>query len=187
MRVVFKIIRSLFIISIFGTAGFFAGVQIADWAQNRANSARFTEWETLGKPPSDAVAVHIGEHGGYLIEGKDGAFYYCQGLQTNGPCIWHTVETNDAVLGVNYSDPAVWPEVPHPPGDVISEAFYAFSGGEMFMQTNYAVLDDGSVWIWEHGVNGMYQIGTSLSLIALGVIAGLIIGFTVSIIWWGQK
>ena len=186
MKLAAKILRSIFIVAILSVAGFFAGLQISEWSSNFASSARSAEWVNLGIPPSGAKVVHIGQHGGFLIEGNNGVFYYCQWVGNNSSCRWQIQTASEADLGINDSDHLEWTDIPSPPGDVISEAAYAFSGGEVVLQSNYAVLDDGSVWLWEYSVSGMDQLGRGLSIIALGLISGLIIGVTVSIMLWNK-
>jgi hypothetical protein len=66
------------------------------------------------------------------------------------------------------------------------------SGGELIRQTNYAVLEDGSVWMWDYTGGGGVASMAAVFLAVCGAVAGLTIGAIISVTigiraWGGQR
>src|SRR5690606_15450279 len=74
-------------------------------------------------------------------------------------------------------EPVFRGEVPPPPGRVAEELTVTLLLAELATETRYALLDDGTVWMWEYGVSGydnlfVLMAGPVVCLVGAAVVLG---------------
>ena len=162
-------------------------------SRTSAVEAEAVEWRPLGAPPGKAVKIL----GTYLpppalcVETDDGGRYQYIGCPDKpGPDCWRGVEACEEA-----SLPKGAPEVleftaRNPPGRVVDSVVIQIPIEFSEQTTNYAVLEDGSVWVWDYTRNGLDALGW-LVFSFFGAIAGFVIGiiisFAMAVRAWGWR
>lgn len=138
-------------------------------------TGRLARWQLLNAPPADAVEIFGGEPDSLLVRTEQGQVYHYTRHS------WQEITLPvDFVPREDYHCYSL--PTPEPPGHEIDR----FADSTMCMETAnqryYVLLDDHSVWRWEHTTDA-----TSGGLIwVIGTIAGLILGFILGLVFlWG--
>ena len=128
-------------------------------------------WQSLGSPPETPVALMDAGDEIVFVRGRDGSLFECEHSgPTDDDACWRAVdavlESDDRVeLGVAYEG-----KRKPPPGLVVSSLDLVIRRyPEMNVYAQYVLLEDGSVWVWEHTVDANWSLGT----IFLGPVCGL--------------
>jgi len=150
--------------------GIALGVQLgAAW-----NTGSLARWERLPDPPARPVQIAGGTISIVLVKAADSQVYACTPVggecwvQANEPVDLTTVDADCAKYPVRYAMSA-------PPGntiDTLQTQWCHFEAGE---QTGYAILQDGTVWMWQHRDANFLNLARSVLTAAGGCLAGLLI------------
>ena len=137
------------------------------------NSGGLTRWQRLPNPPAWPVQIVGGSLSTVFVETPDGQVYMC--------------DVSEDQCWVAYAEPVEvaprneacesWPihyAVSAPPGEVV-DYFQAqwchFEAGE---ESDYALLEDGSAWMWNHFDANLLNPTRVLTAMAGGCCAGLL-------------
>jgi len=139
----------------------------------------FSRWRSLGSPPAPATALYAGDTAVIYAAAADGNVYTCPPTSQARDACWtlaappYTVDTRaDYEHSVISGDP---PPPPEAPVDVLYVSrFYA----EMAVEARYALLPDGTVWVW------YFESAGYLSLLVLlgSPVLGFGLGFVLAVI-----
>jgi hypothetical protein len=161
------------IVSLF--VGYRVGYQLSGAGRLPA-TPRQVVWQPLGSPPKRPVAILAVDVSSVAAVSATGTIYRWQ-FNTG----WQPVEQ----LPVSgRSSPAF--DLPHepPPGEVLDLA-QVVAPGEAGTYTEFALLADGSVWMWQYTQPG---IGLLVGLVYGVVGSGVGLGVGVVLMWWvGRK
>jgi hypothetical protein len=116
------------------------------------------------------------------VRSATGEIYYCPPF-TDGDCWVPAAEP----LDLPEVEPCEYPsnyDAPAPPGRVLDSLDTEVCNFEAGYQVRFAVLEDGSVWRWQHFASGLTALaewlfgglcGALLGLLAGGVIAAVVL------------
>jgi hypothetical protein len=138
---------------------------------NAAAQGRFARWRTLGAPPTGAVALITADPNLVYVETASGGFFACahNGRAAGAGC-WAPAEPPFAIAPEADFERAVFSgDVPPPPGNLVDQLPVSLIFADTASEARYAVLDDGSVWVWEYSAGGY----DSLIALLLGPVVGL--------------
>lgn len=136
-------------------------------------------------PASEILAGGTGLSGAswwVYVRSAAGAIYYCPPY-TSGDCWVRAAEPLDLPAPEPCEIPGNF-AVPPPPGRVLDSLEDQACNGEAAYQVNFAVLNDGSVWRWQHFTSGLFALaqwllgslcGALLGLLAAGAITGVVL------------
>ncbi len=156
-----------------------------------------TQWQPSGPLPAKAVKILGAGKYGYdpVVQTNDGRRYSYTCWQSNQrtpePDCWREVAAWEEVTPLQGIQETPKFVTPNPPGKVV-DAVTILWGGELIRQTNYAILEDGSMWVWDYtGGDGVAAM-VAVFLAVCGALAGLAIGATISVTigvraWGGQR
>ncbi len=139
----------------------------------------FSRWRSLGSPPAPAMALYAGDTTVIYAAAADGNVYSCPPTSQAREACWtpaappYTVDSRaDYEHSVISGDP---PPPPETPVDVLYVSrFYA----ELAVEARYALLPDGTVWVWYHESAGYLSL-----LVLLGSpVLGFGLGFVLAVI-----
>ena len=147
------------------------------------NSGAFAHWRRLPDPPMRPVQIVGGSTTTVFIETTDGQVYYCN--HEDDKC-W--VKYNDPVSPSTKNDYCEQ----HPfryvvsaaPGKVIDYLQTQWCHFEAGSEADYAILEDGSVWMWNHFDANFLNLARAFGAAGGGCSVGLLAGIAVSIYSW---
>ncbi len=165
------------------------------WAFFSALYPAATEWRPLGSPPAKAIKILSVHDYGYdlVVQTNDGGRYKCmcwpRKPESELDC-WRKVELPEELPPLKDTTETPDFTAPNPPGRAV-DSVIIYLIGEIPVQTNYAVLEDGSVWVWDLGFVRTRNLDR-LGLAILGAVAGFGIGTIISITmgvktWGGRR
>jgi len=134
------------------------GYLIANWRAQAQRSGAFVRWQSLGSLPEKAVSIR----GAIAVETLTGQVYICCWQKEDrtqdefGHRLFRDVEPCGlASIEVDGVPSSSFFEVPGPPGPIVDCAevvnYTGISG--FFSQSRYVILEDGTVWKWDHSFN----------------------------------
>jgi len=131
--------RIFLVLLIFPIIGCLVGSAFYEWDSSTLRK----EWELLGTPPSKAVEIYSTSP---LVVLSSNGNYYSYIFKSNG---WEIILPDKIVVEDNSPD-YVCPKLEIPPIDnlINSTESCTSDGGPDYTFRKYAVLTDGSVWIW---------------------------------------
>jgi len=148
------------------------------------NSGDLTGWRRLPAPPMMPVQIVGGSTTAIFIATADGQVFYCSPM--DGDECW-----------VKYDEPVFtdasneyceqWPlyySVRAAPGEVIDYLQTQWCHFEAGEETDYALLEDGSVWVWHHFDANFLNLARAFDTAGVGCSVGLLAGVAVSIFNW---
>ncbi len=141
-------------------------------------------WQSLGFPPAKAIkvlGVSQSDHD-LVVQTVDGERYIFQCGRSKpqaGQYCWYKLEELPPLQSISETPRFV---VPNPPGSVVSSVAIPLPN----RQINYAVLEDGSVWVWNYDPRppdsmGGEELATLMAFFIFAVV-GLVIGIIISVI-----
>lgn len=147
------------------------------------------EWQSLGAPPNRPVQILGLCEGTICVETFEGQRYRYHRKTCRQPaeqtCWIEVISTTVMPLVPELANPCLFEyDVPSPPRDAIQTvgAKVCHSGGDQYIY--YALLEDGSIWHWEHDIGDMASLG-AFFFGGWGVLFGLGAGlFVAGIIFW---
>lgn len=145
-----------------------------------------TFWQTLGQPPVP-IRAFVPEHTGQLqvaVLAEDDKTYICQ--TSAQPDCWNEVDLS--AQPPLFSEPCYTRPnfiTPTPPGPLTSEITITFCHAETAALTQYALLQDGTVWRWDHFSSSYLVLMEIVFLPLCGAWAGGMLGLVaVAVVWW---
>lgn len=141
------------------------GIVLGFQAGTQWNRGAFTPWLRLPDPPVTPVQIVDGSSTVVYIEASDGQVYSCS--WPDNQC-W--VEDEKPVTTTQQQDNCDYGPLQYsvsaPPGKVTSYLKTQCSFFELGEESDYAILEDGSAWVWNH------RDATGLNLTRLLAAAG---------------
>lgn len=154
-------------------------------------SGALSRWRSLGTPPEAAAEIAAGDTERLYVRTDSGSLYRCENFswQRSGACWVPSQAPFDLDPNADFAKGLFGGQVPPPPGEVRDELKVMAWFAEDAFETRYAVLADGSVWVWQYDV-GSYR---NLAVLAVGPLAGFGLGLVVAALLavrsarWGQR
>lgn len=138
-------------------------------------SGQLTRWQLLNAPPADAVEIFGGERGLLLVRTEPGQVY--QYTRHSWQEITLPADFVPREEYHCYSQPT-----PEPPGNVIGSFAESTMCMETVNQRYYVLLEDHSVWRWEHTTDHV----SGGMIVTFSPVVGLILGFVGGLVFlWG--
>lgn len=159
------------------------GIALGIQAGKAWNTGSLARWERLPDPPARPVQIAGGATSQVFIKAADGQVYACTPVggecwvQANEPVDLAPIDAACAEYPIHYAMSAS-------PGnaiDTLETQWCHFEAGE---QTGYAILDDGSVWMWQHRDANFLNLARTAVAAAGGCLAGLIISALILFSAW---
>jgi hypothetical protein len=144
---------------------------------NAALQGRFARWRSLAAPPSGAVALITADPNLVYVETASAAVFACahNGRAAGAGC-WAAAEPPfDIAPQADFERAVFSGDVPPPPGDLVDQLPVSIILADAGFEARYAVLGDGTVWVWEYSAGGY----DSLAALLLGPVVGLGAGLLV--------
>jgi hypothetical protein len=162
--------------------GLLGGFRVAE----AAVSGALTRWQRLPDPPQPAAEIlaagsRMGNDAWWIyVRSAAGETYACSPAE-EGAC-WVTVPEP---VELPTMPPCEYPSnytVPAPPGRVIARLDTEACNFEAGYQVNFAVLENGSVWRWEHFSSGLSGVAGWLFGGLCGAGLGVLVAVTLTTI-----
>lgn len=135
-------------------------------------------WRPLAALPETAVAFVTADPNRVYVSTVSGQVYVCRhNAPTDGQC-WLLAEEPYTIASESDFEHSVFTgQVPPPPGDLIDTVYVSIFYGDAAFEARYALLADGSVWVWE------YSASSNMALLVLlaGPVIGLVLGVLVAL------
>jgi hypothetical protein len=150
------------------------------------NSGSLARWDRLPDPPAAPAAIVTGSTAEVYIETADGGIYYCN--PADEVC-WVESDTPEPLAARN-EDCEDWPiryQVRPAPGTVIDSLQTQWCHFEAGEEVDYAILDDGSVWMWSHFDANYLNMARVLVPMGGGCLAGLLVGIVLIVVVWRRR
>ncbi|MCC7361185.1 MAG: hypothetical protein IT317_16995 [Anaerolineales bacterium] len=142
--------------------------------------ARFTRWRSLGAPPEAAVAFVAADPMVVYVETETGTVYACRPKRasSDGACWQPAAAPYDIDPEADFEHSVYSGDVPPPPGETRDVVFVSIFYADAAFEARYALLADGTIWVWE------YSASSNLALLVLlaGPVVGLALGLVVIVI-----
>ncbi|MCP4595270.1 hypothetical protein [Neptuniibacter sp.] len=153
--------------------GLYSGNYLGGTIYEFLNSGAFAKWQSLGAPSERSVKIAAASTWSITVETTDDQVFTSQSDS------WEWRLT-DEYLSMERSPPCYYPQTPAPPGEVIDsvEISLCDRGNET---VKYVLLQDGSVWRWEHSAYWGYTLGASILGTLSGAGMGLLVGISISL------
>lgn len=138
---------------------------------------RLSRWRPLSAPPAGAAALVTADPNIVYVETGSGAIFVCEhsGDPAGADC-WQAAEPPFEIASEANFERAVYSgAVPPPPGEAVDQLYVSIIFAEAAFEARYAVLADGTVWVWEYDANSY----ASLVVLLLGPVVGLVLGLVV--------
>ncbi len=162
--------------------GLFGGA----WYALAANSGALLKWQALGTPPDKATEILGAEltkghrRPGSLL-GITGTVY----VRTEADRVYYCTPASDEKCWVKTTWPQTIQQYPpcisppdfavaKPPGKAVDSIQVQDCSGEVAAQVNFVVLEDGSVWMWEHDITGLDNLARFVFCTLCNSILGLV-------------
>lgn len=155
--------------------GFRAGF---DFPERWKNLAR---WQSLGSPAEMPLAIVGGDLDVVYLRGQDGSLFECDrtGPTRDNAC-WKQVDQQRKRGGGENLGDRFGGEIPPPPGPVKEVLDVSWMFAERATYLRYALLQDGSVWVWEYQADANWN----LMLIVCGPVGGLALAIVIVLAIW---
>lgn len=144
---------------------------------NLGGDGRFSRWRSLSSPPAGAVALVTADPNVVYAEAADGGVYVCShnGRAAGAGC-WAAAEPPYEVSSdADFERSFFTGTVPPPPGETVDQLYVSLDFVELGLEARYAVLADGTVWVWEYSASSY----DSLIVLLAGPVVGLALGLIV--------
>ena len=167
------------VILLFGlpTLGFCVGFVSIASEGNRAVG----HWQALGAPPEPPVGFVDADLGFVCVRGLDGSLFECThwtGVTADNAC-WKAVDQPQKRGGYVEHGKVYGGKMPLPPGPVVQTLdLIGHEHRESTTYARYVLLEDGSVWFWEHYTGSGKVLGTLFGgpIFGLALAVVLIVG-----------
>lgn len=152
--------------------GLVVGIIISPSLVQQMRDGVFTRWEPLGSPPEPITRLlgyEFGDRARILVrvETNSGALYQCCSRQSTD---WNEVTPSELVYADACGDLPSQAAVP--PREVLSCVESRAVEGATD-RTQFALLDDGSVWVWRHRVEFLAELPIICWSGAIGLLLGI--------------
>ncbi len=146
------------------------------------NKADAGSWRSLGRPAEMPTAIVDANMDVVYVRGRDGSLFVCDhtGPTRDNACWQEVEEVGERGYGVEHAN-TYRGEIPAPPGTVKETLDVSQHFAERASHARYALLEDGSVWLWDVHADANW----SLVLLACGPILGLVLAVVIVVLWWG--
>jgi len=138
---------------------------------------RLARWRPLAAPPEPAVAFVTADPNQVYVSTVSGQVYRCR--HNSDPVdrqCWLLAEEPYTIASESDFEHSVFTgQVPPPPGDLTDVVYVSIFYADAAFEARYALLADGTVWVWE------YAASSNMSLLVLlaGPVVGLVLGVIV--------
>ena len=139
-------------------------------------------WQSLGSPADMPLRIVAGNLYVVYLRAQDGSLFECDhtGPTRDNACWKQVNELPEGVgSGVEYGN-AYRGEIPPPPGPVKEVLDVSWMFAERATYLRYALLEDGSVWVWDYQADANWN----LMLIMCGPIGGLALAIVIVLVMW---
>ena len=143
-----------------------------------------TRWRSLGAVPGGGVEILTADIGVVYVAAATGKLYGCKhrGRPAAGDCWYEAQEPLTIDDKANFDTRVFQGEVVAPSGTVVDSLDVAIWRAEDTFETRYVLLEDGTVWKWEYDVGSYW----SLTMLILGLAAGLVLAVVVVVVMWAR-
>jgi len=147
------------------------------------NRAETRSWEALGRPAQVPIAIEDADLDEVWVRAEDESLYVCNrtGPTRDNACWREADQVGEVDPGAHHNE-SYGREVPPPPGTVVEFVHVSWYHAEREEHVRYALLEDGSVWLWDYYPDANW----SLVLLACGPILGLALALVIVSLWWGM-
>jgi len=159
--------------------GIALGVQLgAAWT-----TGSLARWERLPDPPASPVQIVGGTTSLVYVKAANDQVYTC--TPAGGEC-WARADAPPDVAPID----AACAEYPiryamtAPPGNAIDTLLAQWCHFEASEQTGYAILQDGTVWMWQHRDANFLNLARTAVTATGGCLAGLLTGVLILFSAW---
>ena len=144
----------------------------------RADAA---EWESLGQPPEPPVEIVDAGLSKVYVRVDGGSLFECDHIRApyDDRCWNEVIEVGALDPGLEYRNTFAG-EIPAPPGPVVQSLDLSWHRAERAKHRRYALLEDGSVWLWDYNADA----NTGLLTLMGGPVCGLGLAIVVVILIW---
>lgn len=144
-------------------------------------SGASNRWRPLGAPPGSEAEFVTGDTDVVYVRSAGGDIYGCrhQRKVTVDNCWVEAQEPLDIAPDTDFGE-LQFQENVEPPGTVVDTLDVTVWKRDASFETRYVLLQDGTVWRWETSEVGYFN----LIIIALGLIAGGVLGIALVVILW---
>lgn len=143
------------------------------------SSGAFESWQPLGTPPERAIKI-LSIQGKVYVKTIGERIYSCDALSRTECWMETTLPQEIPPEDQFHCEGAPPIQVPNPPGKVVDSLGSQVCGAETVSQSNFVLLEDGSLWIWHHN----FDVYDLLFFPFCGVVLGLLGGVVISILIW---
>ena len=148
--------------------------------QSSSLAASFNRWRALGAPPAPADGFVAADPTVVYVATAGEQVYACRPTRAaaDGAC-WQPATAPFAIdEDADFEHSVYSGEVPPPPGETLDVVFVSIFYADAAFEARYALLADGTVWVWE------YDTSSNMALLVLlaGPVVGLALGVIVIVI-----
>lgn len=139
----------------------------------------FARWRSLGSPPGGAASLVAGDTTVIYAAAAGGAVYSCPPTSQARDACWSlAAEPYTVDSRADYEHSVISGEPPPPPQTPVDVLYVSRFYAEMAVEARYALLPDGTVWVWFH------ESGSYLSLLVLmgAPVLGFVLGVVLAIV-----
>ena len=134
----------------------------------------FSRWRSLGSPPAPATALYAGDTTVIYAAAADGNVYSCPPTSQARDACWTLAAGPYAVdPRADYEHSVIPGDPPPPPQTPVDVLYVSRFYAEMAVEARYALLPDGTVWVWFHESAGYLSLLVLLGAPVLGLLLGL--------------
>lgn len=179
-----KLALAVLVVGVVGLAGAGLGGWLGLTVGILWNRGEFARWQPLPPLPASAARIVTGSPDGVIVETVDGSLLFCDAA---GESCWTaaTEMTGLTPVGEDCAEYPVGYNVSAPPQqavDYLTTTWCHFEAGE---QTDYALLADGSVWVWTHFNANFLSLFRAFGSSLAGAVAGFVLAAVVTVIGLG--
>lgn len=169
----------------------YSGFRAGDALATALSEGTFVLWRQLEAPPEDVASILTSNTYIVQIETRSGEVYQAEiskCLQSAGGC-WEkanrTYELEPPYWHKGSRCRSCFQEMKEPPGRIV-ECGSATLPFECYREAHYALLEDGTIWVWQHAVcglgpGGVLNVGNML--ICGTTSLGLLLGLGISVVF----
>ncbi len=153
-----------------------------------------TQWQLSGPLPAKAIKIlgKLRDRGDLVVQTDDGGRYrYICRERNPGLGCWQKVEVDEEIIPLKDIQEKPAFDAPNPPGRVVDSVSIPLPAiPEVLRQANFAVLEDGSVWVWDYtnlglGALAFLMLAVFGAAVSYGI--GSIISFVIAVKLWGRQ
>jgi hypothetical protein len=152
--------------------------------QRSLGQGQFAFWRSLAAPPEAAVAFVTADPNRVYVTTVSDQVYVCEhnGAAADRDC-WLLAEEPYTIDNETDFEHSVFSgQVPPPPGETTDVVYVSIFFADAAFEARYALLADGTVWVWEYGASS----NQSLLVLLAGPVVGLALGgllVTALLVW----